>query len=166
MKIVSKEEGLEWVRGSFGCPSLDAVTANLQCVAYRLPIDTGAKTAIARAVASLVGTRLPGLFWITEWGVWPSSENMAVFDGYRKSLGEQRGVWDAPAHIFDEAEVLQIECLLDLALYFYWDSFLFDNGRFAFRTSHDEFVAVYSNDEETLRAFRDAFSRLEIERLR
>jgi hypothetical protein len=55
---------------------------------------------------------------------------------------------------------------LDLALYFYWDSFLFDNGRFAFRTSHDEFVAVYSNDEEILRAFQDSFSRLEIERLR
>ena len=138
---------------------------DLRCIAYKLPSDTGAKTAIARAVVGIIGTRLPGLFWITQWGVFPSSENMAVFDGYRKSLGEHRALWDAPAHIFDGSELQQIECLLDLALYFYWDSFLFDKGRFAFKTSHDEYLAVYSKDEETLRAFQSSLSRLGIEQL-
>ena len=121
---------------------------------------------MARAVVGLIGNRLPGLFWITAWGVWPSSENMAVFDGYRKSLGEHRALWEAPAHIFDESELQQIECLLDLALYFYWDAFLFNKGTLAFTTSHDECVSVHSSDEETLRAFQDSFSRLDIEQLR
>jgi hypothetical protein len=93
----------------------------------------------------------PGLFWITATGIWPSSENMALFDGYRRSFGENRPIHAAPAHVFDGSDLVQLECLLDLALYFYWDSLLFEGPEgVAVKTSHDEYISVRAKDPDRL----------------
>jgi hypothetical protein len=48
------------------------------------------------------------LFWITQWGVWPSSENWPKYYTARGAHGERRSLDAAPAQVFrpDEAALL------------------------------------------------------------
>jgi hypothetical protein len=157
VKVISAQECQEWLDIRFGRGSswqkMEADYAT--CVTYQLPIDTGVKTAIARIVCQSISTDQPGLFWISAWRIFPSSQNMALFDGYRTSFGEHRPIHAAPGHLFGESDLRHIECLLDLALYFYWDASLFDGaGTIVVRTSHDEFVSIHAKDEERLKLFQ------------
>ena len=162
MRILSQQECKEWLRV---CLGKDSALENLRedyvfSVEYRLPVDTGKKTGIACVLAQcLADAQKPGLFWITGWGIWKSCENMSLFDGYRKSLGESRSLHAAPGHVFGDSDLQEMECLLGLALYFFWDASLLDGaGRFVVTMSHDEFIAINTNNENVLRQFQ---SRLE-----
>jgi hypothetical protein len=98
--------------------------------------------------------------------VWPSSENIGLFDGYRKSLGEHRSLYDAPFHLFTEADSAELECLLDLALYFFWDAILIDGPHTtAFRISHDEYIEVYAKDNASLGAWTDVLEHARLQRM-
>ena len=88
---------------------------------------------------------------------------MALFDGYRKSLGESRCIHAAPGHIFAESDLPQLECIIGLALYFYWDASLFDGlGTIVVRTSHDEWISIQAKDEAHLRTFRSNLDPLKL----
>jgi hypothetical protein len=114
-------------------------------LAFELPPDSGRRTAIARGLAAAAKDR-PGLLWITEWGVWPSSENMRLFDLVRGSFGESRQVHEANGHLFGRGDEGILECLLDCVLYFSWDAWLFDEkSRSAVRMSHDEYLEFYES---------------------
>jgi hypothetical protein len=163
MRIVSKSECEEWSRVNLEAPSNDFRISYPANVTYEIPTDASGKTAIARAIVSLIDSERPGLLWITEWSIFPSGENMSRFDAYRSSLGETRSLRDAPGHIFDGKDLPQIECLIDLILYFYWDALLFVDGKsYVLRISHDEFIAVYGKDVESLKSFVDVFERLKM----
>jgi hypothetical protein len=91
---------------------------------------------------------------------------MALFNGYRRSLGETRHVVDSPGHIFEQSDLQYLECLLDLALYFYWDSILIEGaGSLVVRTSHDEWFDVCSKDEVRLREVKGALERLKLDEM-
>ncbi|MHB1033812.1 MAG: hypothetical protein ACYC35_05250 [Pirellulales bacterium] len=165
MRTLSEQECQEWLTAHLGRiatrQNLEREYAN--CVTYRLPIDTGKKTALARILSRSIDTSQFGMFWITGWGIFPSSENMALFDGYRRSLGENRVLSAACGHVFGESDLQQLECLLDLALYFYWDSSLFDGaGSIVVSTSHDEYLSVYTQDKARLRQFQDRLEPLKL----
>jgi len=158
MRILSQQACKEWLRV---CLGKDSALENLRedyvfRVEYQLPIDTGKKTAIARVLAQWLGdVQKPGLFLITGWGIFQSGENMSLFDGYRKSLGESRPLHAAPGHVFADSDLREMECLLDLALYFFWDASLLDEaGTFVVRISHDEFIAINTKNEDVLRQFQ------------
>ena len=51
---------------------------------FRIPADSGRKTAIAKEISNLFSNDC--LLWINEYGIWPSSENIELFDGYRRSI--------------------------------------------------------------------------------
>jgi hypothetical protein len=168
MKIISQQECQEWFKTKLAKDfSREAVEANYpDYVTYRLPIDTGKKTALARALTRSIDMSRAGLFWITSWGIYPSSENMGLFDGYRRFLGESRTINAAPGHIFDESEAEKLECLLDLAFYFYWDASLLDGaGTIAVRTSHDECFSVLGKNIAYLQDFESKLGRLELKLL-
>jgi hypothetical protein len=168
MKIVSPQKCQDWLKAKlardFTWETVKAVYPH--CVTYQSPSDTGKRTALARSLTGSIDTTESGLFWITAWGIFPSSENMALFEAYRKSLGESRAIQAAPGHIFDESDLEQLECLLDLALYFYWDACLFDGaGSIAARISHDECFSVYAKDGARLQDFERNFGRLKLKQL-
>src|SRR6266849_7658506 len=128
MKLIAKSECGDWLKANIGSDfTAEKVEEEYPYgVAFLLPSDTGKKTALGRTLVGLLRVKSPGLFWITATGIWPSSENMALFDGYRRSFGEDRPIHVAPAHVFSGSDLTQLECLLDLALYFFWDSILFE----------------------------------------
>ena len=91
---------------------------------------------------------------------------MVLFDGYRKSLGEERPLSMVPGHLFDGTEIREIECLIGLSLYFFWDASLFDvRGAFIIQISHDEFLSASANDAAHLKQFEDHIAALRLQRL-
>ncbi|HEV2968862.1 MAG TPA: hypothetical protein VGY55_02660 [Pirellulales bacterium] len=169
MKMLSQHECEEWLKANVGpTVTLENVEDGYpHRVSYSMPVDTGKKTALAHYVThySSIDVRQPGLFWITLHGVWPSSENMAIFDGYRSSLGETRPLDEAPGLVFDHTDLQALECLLALTLYFYWDSSLLDGaGKVLFKTGHDEWLSVCAKDEAHLARFVDTLDRLKLTR--
>ncbi len=168
MKIISEQECQEWLKTKLSTAfSLEAVMGDYtHRVSYQLPNDTGKKTVLARVLTGSIDTEEPGLFWITAWGIFPSSENMALFDGYRKSLGDSRPIHAAPGHIFDKSDLQQLECLFDLALYFNWDATLFCGTRnIVIRTSHDEYISVYGRDKARVQELESTLGRLKLTQL-
>jgi hypothetical protein len=168
MNIISQNECRDWLKTNIGSDfTVEKVEKEYPCgVTYLLPSDTGKKTALGRMLVGLLHVRSSGLFWITAAGIWPTSENMALFDGYRKSFGENRPLHAAPGHVFSESDLKQVECLLDLALYFYWDSLLFEvTAGIAVKTSHDEYISVRAKDRDRLSQIEHALIDFELEQL-
>lgn len=167
MKIVSQIECHEWLREKLRKDFAWHVVEHHYAygLTYQMPVDTGKKTALARLLSAGIDATETGLLWITGWGIFPSSENMALFDRYRESMGERRSIGTAPGHLFGKSDVVAIECLLDLSLYFYWDTSLFDARGIWIKTSHDEYVSVNAIDAVRLKDFEDSLSRLKLTRL-
>ena len=166
MKIISELERKEWLSKRLQPVNLNDVTDYKYSVTYHLPEDSGKKTALARAMTHSIEDSQPGLFWITAWGIFPSSENVALFDGYRRSLGEVRPIHEAPGHIFDTSDLRDLECLCDLALYFYWDASLFDGmNAIMVRTSHDETISIHARDKVRLGKLVEGLQGLKLRQL-
>jgi hypothetical protein len=162
MQIFSKSEGTERLA------KLDVKFSDISWkdrygngpMSFAIPADTGKKTALAKLLADLVTTDSEVILWITGYGIWPSSENMALFDGYRGSLGEKRSVGEAPVHLFVNSEAKKVECVLALALYFFWDAFLLNHsGGVLIELSHDEILDVRVRDKRLLEELRMRFDR-------
>lgn len=127
---------------------------------YRVPIDTGKKTALAKQLVSHFVDEKEGLLWIKDWAAWPNSANMNLFYGYRKSLSESRQLMEAPFHVFSSQDAQSLESLLDLTLYFYWDAILLGSSQdIVLTVSNDEIIEVYARRSEVFDGMIDALSR-------
>ncbi|HEX8253015.1 MAG TPA: hypothetical protein VF846_07715 [Thermoanaerobaculia bacterium] len=165
MKIISNVECQSWIVGkphsSFTWESIEI--RHKHVMRYSMPADAGRKTALARTFSALSDGPGEGLLWITRWGIFPSSENMTLFEGYRRSLNEKRTLASAPGHLFGAADIEQLECLLGMALYFFWDVSLFAPNGVWVRISHDEVFSVHSTDRAELRTWQEALAPFELE---
>src|SRR6266852_3967206 len=106
MKSLNTKEGKDWLLlNSWNMVAEDSWQQRYDSkVSYHLPGDTGKKTVLARALASLlIGTQESAL-WITDWGAFQSCQNVELFYGYRRSFGENRLLIDAPFHVFSESD--------------------------------------------------------------
>jgi hypothetical protein len=154
MKILTKEEAREMLQGKM----LDSFTAQLsdrlQLVGgtYSTPINSGAQIALSRLFAYLVLRDAPVCLYITAWSVAPSAENLDLFYGYRRSVGEIRPLIEAPIHLFERADEDALVSLLCMVFFFFWDASVFDlAGRSLLRTSHDGWLEVRARDETAIK---------------
>src|ERR1700676_3036622 len=60
---------------------------------------------VAHWIATSLTYRMPTLLWITEWGIWPSSENWHLYYRLPQIYGDQRLLHEAPGHLFLEHEL-------------------------------------------------------------
>jgi len=153
MKTMSDDECRRWLDSQPGGGFFRRVDERKygRELAFALPADTPVKTALARWISGQVNRKEPALLWITAWGVFPSAENLALFYGYRASLGEPRLLHEASAHLLFEDDREQLEALLALSLYFLWDVILLDlTDRLVIRTSHDEWLSFATEDATRL----------------
>jgi hypothetical protein len=168
MKVISKPECDDWLKANIGSDfTVEGFEREYAYSAdYLLPPDAGKKTALGRMLIGLLHVKSPGLFWITATGIWPSSENMALFEGYRQSFGESRPLHAAPGHVFSGSDLMRLECLFDLTLYFSWDSLLFEEpGGLALRTSHDEYISVHAKNRDRLSQIERTLADFGLEQL-
>jgi hypothetical protein len=89
------------------------------------------------------------LLWVTEWGVWPSSENLHLFYRLRESYDERRSLHDAPGHSFLGYENADLTTYIQVALQFGWGFYLVTSpSHHSAFVSHDEYVDFYTDDPD------------------
>jgi len=125
---------------------------------YLIPKDSGIKTALARCFANLFFSEADNAYvYIDEWGVWPSSENLDLFYGYRNSKGENRLISEAPFHFFDKEELGPFISILGTAFYFVWNATVIrSDQRCILKVSHDEWIEIRTEDESAFKEYTDA----------
>jgi hypothetical protein len=117
---------------------------------------------IARAIAHTIVYRQPTLLWVTEWGIWPSSENWQLYYKLRQTYGDCQLLQDAPGHLFLEYESEDLGTFLQLAMLCGWGGYVLTEANFvnAF-FSHDEYVDFFAPTPENLSELRPYFAKAE-----
>ena len=72
-----------------------------------IPVDSGKKNCLAKKIAGIFN-ECETLLYINEYGIWPSCENMYLFDGYRKSIGIDEKIYEKPSHIIKSNENIEL----------------------------------------------------------
>lgn len=105
------------------------------------------------------------MLWINEWGIWPSSENMGLFDLLRHAVAEARPIWEASGHLFEEDENELLSSFLSVTLYFIWGAMLVEPAlKRVWTISHDEWIGVKSESVDPIKEATDLFDRMGWER--
>ena len=128
---------------------------------FSVPKDAGKKTALARLLVAIFEPLQNSevVLYVSEWGVWPSSENMELFDSYRLAKRETRKLEEAPVHSFESADDPALMGTLCLALYFIWGVEIFDSERkCSVSLSHDERFEIRTSDPSALEVCNHAAS--------
>ena len=87
------------------------------------------------------------LLWVTDWGVWRSSENLHLYYRLRQSYGDQRLLDEAPAHLFLDYESADLVSFLQVGILCGWDMHLIPSGGYARAfVSHDEYIEFAANE--------------------
>jgi hypothetical protein len=153
MQFLTKDQCAAWVtkeRFRFAAaPSWrDLEKVGFHATRFATPADAGARIALARILWSSVSDQSERLLWMTEWGVWPSSEHMPLYASLRQVFGDKRRLIDAPGHLFQLGEDDNGLSFLIIAAVFLWDVYLLGSGGdFAAFLSHDEFCVVLNRDK-------------------
>ncbi len=104
---------------------------------------------IAHWIAIELTHRRPALLWITEWDIWPSSENWHLYYKLRQTYGDPRLLRDAPGHLFLEHETEDLASFLQLSMLNGWGGYILTDANYvnAF-SSHDEYIDFYAENDE------------------
>jgi len=115
---------------------------------------------IASAIAHSVTYRQPILLWITEWGIWPSSENWQLYYKLRQTYGDFELLQDVPGHLFLEYESEDFSTFLQVAMLSGWGGFILTSANYvnAF-FSHDEYIDFFTSTPENLTELRPYFEK-------
>jgi hypothetical protein len=103
----------------------------------------GRSYVLAQRIASWLAPPSWCLFYLTEYGIWPSSENLHLYYRLRQSYGDNRPLPEAPGHYFLRHETADLVTFIDLALQFGWGGHLFpglDDKRMFL--SHDGWLRI------------------------
>jgi|SRR6266540_2885714 len=128
---------------------------------YKFPVDSGKKTALSKTIASFFDTDSEALLWINEFGIWPSSEDINLFNGFRRSLGEFSALTVKPGHIFSSNDLETIGSLLSMILYFCWGAVLVSTSKnLIIKISHDEIIDIFARDKQSFSEIRGRLNGL------
>lgn len=120
--------------------------------------------AVARAIAHSITFRQLTLLWVTEWGIWPSSENWQLYYKLRQTYGDFQLLQDVPGHLFLEYESEDLSTFLQLAMLNGWGGYILTEANYvnAF-FSHDEYIEFFTSTPENLSDLRPLFAKSESE---
>jgi hypothetical protein len=109
----------------------------------------------AHWVAYELTHRGPTLLFITEWGIWPSSENWHLYYKLRQTYGDNRQLHDGPGHLFLEQEGEDLASFLQLSMLNGWGGYVLTeaNSVNAF-FSHDEYIDFFADADANLADIR------------
>jgi hypothetical protein len=112
---------------------------------------------ISHWIARSLTHRKPALLWLTEWGVWPSSENWHLYYKLRQIYGDQRLLHEAPGHLFLEHEAEDLASFLQVAILNGWGGHVLTHANYvnAF-FSHDEYIDFHADSEANLTDVEEA----------
>ena len=85
---------------------------------------SGREPMTADALVAALGEWQEALLWITEWGVWPSSENWPRYYAARGDRGERLSLDAKPGHLFAASETSDLALFLMLVMEQAWGAHL------------------------------------------
>jgi hypothetical protein len=139
MRTLTKNEATAWCRGhGVALDDRGRPVKPENAKVFLIPPDSGRKIALVAGELRAFESVPEYLVWITEWGVWPSSERPHIFDRFRASYGEHRTLADVPGHAFQATEYEDAQSLVTLCVLFLWDVFVVAPGCAVLHFSHDE----------------------------
>ena len=115
---------------------------------------------VSHWIATSITYRTPTLLWITEWGIWPSSENWHLYYKLRQTYGNSQLLHEAPGHLFLEHEAEDLASFLQVAMLNGWGGYILTGANYvnAF-FSHDEYIRFFATSEEQLADVREALAK-------
>jgi hypothetical protein len=153
LRFYTKEESEEWLSGrERGKPEL---VPGVRTERIEYPPNPYRVFTIAHWIASSLTYRRPTLLWMTEWGIWPSSENWHLYYKLRQSYGDQRLLHEAPGHLFLEHEAEDLASFLQVAMLNGWGGYILTDANYvnAF-FSHDEYIDFFAGPSGNLEDIR------------
>lgn len=157
MRFFTEEECGQWLAGrGRQLPHLQEELLQWRCPfpekAYRI-------YSYARWIASSILDQGQVLLWVTESGIWKSSENGHLYYRLRQSYSDHRLLYEAPGHLFLPHETEDLITFLQISILNGWGGYVLDEmGRVSVFFSHDEvflFYAREASDIEEIRAWVD-----------
>lgn len=111
----------------------------------------------AHWISSELTYRQPTLLFITESGIWPSSENWHLYYKLRQTYGDNRLLQEAPGHLFLEHEREDLASFLQISMLNGWGGYVLTGANYvnAF-FSHDEYINFFGNENANLIEIRRA----------
>jgi hypothetical protein len=110
---------------------------------FSLEDEVGRYFYLANVIRNWLSPTLGVLYLATEYGIWPSRENLPLWHRFRSSLGEFRPVHEAPGCMFDPGEMSDLVSFLHLSLVSGWGGFVLSSEGKAVTFSHDDWIAVW-----------------------
>jgi hypothetical protein len=102
-----------------------------------------ATVAIAKHLVTWLGDFSSCLLWVTEFGIWPSSENLHLYYRLRTSYGDFSELKESPGHHFLSFEQADLVSFVDLVMQFGWGGHLLCAGSRSYAwISHDEWLVI------------------------
>jgi hypothetical protein len=120
----------------------------------------------AHWIATSITYRMPTLLWVTEWGIWSSSENWHLYYKIRQIYGDHRLLQETPGHLFLEHEAEDLASFLQIAMLNGWGGYVLTHANYvnAF-FSHDEYIDFYAAPGQNLAEVRIALSASQRQRV-
>jgi len=151
---LTEEQSRQWCTGrgrtldESGHPFIDAAKYSIS--APLSAMNWSRLTWLSNFIARSLEPYDECLMWVTQWGVWSSSENLHLFYRLRETYGERRPLYDAPGHLFLNYEGSDLTSFIELGLLFGWDFYLLPNLDYARAfVSHDEFLEFRTDSADT-----------------
>jgi len=128
----------------------DTVDSSLRlCVDY--PSEVNRIYYFAHWISTRLTYRQPALLWITEWGIWSSTENWHLYYRLRQSYGDNLLLDEAPGHLFLEHEAEDLASFLQLSMLNGWGGYVLTNANYTnLFFSHDEYIKFFSENMNNL----------------
>ena len=106
---------------------------------------------IAHWTATQLTYRMPVLLWLTEWGIWGSSEYWHLYYRLRQPHGDLRLLHEAPGHLFLGHEAEDLTSFLQVSMLNGWGGYVLTQAGYAnLFFSHDEYVDFYSDNQSII----------------
>ena len=129
------------------------------CIRVLIEDERARSVSIATKLASFLGVFTTCLVWVTEYGIWPSSENLHLYYRLRSSYGDLRELRDAPGHHYYWHEIPDLTTLIDLMIQFGWGGHILASSGSLY-LSHDGWARVFSQLEKEQMLHKLESSRL------
>jgi hypothetical protein len=157
LRFYTKEECEEWLRGRERLKPDAEPGTHTERISYA--DEPRRFLAVAHWIAMSSTFRQPALLWMTEWGIWPSSENWHLYYKLRHSYGDQRLLHEAPGHLFLPHEAEDLASFLQLSMLNGWGGYVLTHANYvnAF-FSHDEYIDFFARIDNNLREVRKVFA--------
>ena len=149
MRFYTQQECEQWLSDRQRKKPDATPNVRRECISY--PPEPYRIRFFAHWMATSLTHQMPALLWVTEWGIWPSSENWHLYYRLRQTYHDQRLLHEAPGHLFLEHKAEDLASFLQVAMLNGWGGYLLTQADYvnAF-FSHDECIDFYAERDQEL----------------